>query len=130
MVRDASLPLDGLCHRWGAVRTPCANAPVACVATLVLRDYTTRYWRPSTKVLDSRPYSHHDLPHPGVVLHMEADGGASPPAHRARIVYGHARVEWSLLHPRDAGVSTGASGLPALCGTVSARRELDILDMV
>jgi hypothetical protein len=46
------------------------------------------------------------------------------------VMYSHARLEWSLLHPRDASVSKSASGLPALCGVVSESRELDVLDVV
>src|SRR5262245_57980938 len=130
MVCDASVPLDGLRHRWRAIRTHRADTPVACVATIVLRDYTTRDWSPPAKVLDSRPCSHHALPHFVAVLNVEAAGGASSPAHWARIVYYHACLERSLLHPRDAGVSKSASGLPAICRTVSESRELDFLDVV
>jgi hypothetical protein len=99
MVRDSSLPLDGQRPRRRTVRTNCAYTAVECVATIVLRDYPTRYWSSPAKVLDSRPYSYHYLPHSGAGLDVEAGGGAPPPAHRTRLLYRHARLEWSLFHP-------------------------------
>src|SRR5215471_11577289 len=109
MVRDSSLPLDGAGHRRRTLRTPGADTSVECVATVVLHDYSTWYWRTPAKVLDSRPYGHHDFPYSVPGLDVEANGGAPPPAHRTRLVYRHACLEWSLFHPRDAGVSKNLS---------------------
>jgi len=73
MIRDFTLPFDGRRYRRRTVRTDCAYTYAECVATVVLRDYTTRYWSTPLKVLDSRPYGYHYLPH-SVALHdVEAD---------------------------------------------------------
>src|SRR5262245_15493780 len=130
MVRHASLPLDGAGHRRRTVRTPGADTAMECVATVVVRDYSTWYWRTPAKVLDARPYGYHDFPYSVAGLDVETDGGAPPPAHRTRLVSRHARVEWALLHPRDASTSKSASGLSSICSTVSASRTVDVLDVV
>jgi hypothetical protein len=85
---------------------------------------------PPASVVDSCPCGHHGVPALVAGLGVAGEEGPPVPAHRTWLVYHHARLERALLHPREAGVSTGTAGCP---GIVSAHRKglsVDVLDVV
>lgn len=82
---------------------------VKCVTAIVLFDYPTRYGSTPSKLLDSRSCGHHCFHSLVDFFDVEGDQGSPLASRRTWLLYRHALMERSLLHPRDAGVSKGAS---------------------
>src|SRR5206468_3853091 len=108
LVHDTSLLVDGLRHWRRTVRTHCAYADMERVATSLVCHHTARHWSAPSKVLDSSPCGDHHFCDSVAYLDLEACRGSPPPSHRAGLLCRHARLEWSVLHPRDACVSKSA----------------------